>query len=129
MMTVTLNEEKTIRSAYQCWPDGDRTGLDNLIAEGFHFTSPLDNRLDRKTFFTRCWPNSEKMAAINIKHLLPQGNRAFVVYELRMKDGRRFRNAELVTIEGGKIKDIEVYFGWNLPHAAPNGGFVDQQKR
>jgi hypothetical protein len=26
-----------------------------LIAD-FHFTSPLDNRLDRETYFRRCWP-------------------------------------------------------------------------
>jgi hypothetical protein len=63
VMTVTRNDEKTVRAVYQYWPDADRTGLEELIAEGVHFTSPLDNRLDRGTFFTRCWPNSANMAA------------------------------------------------------------------
>jgi uncharacterized protein YndB with AHSA1/START domain len=38
----------------------DRAAIERLIAGDFHFTSPLDNRLDRATYFARCWPNSER---------------------------------------------------------------------
>ena len=38
--------------------------------------------------------------------------------------GRRFRNTERLTIRGGKIVEAEVYFGWPLPHDAPDGGYV-----
>jgi len=29
----------------------DRAAIEKIIAEDFHFTSPLDNRLDRETYF------------------------------------------------------------------------------
>jgi hypothetical protein len=45
-----------------------------------------------------------------------------------MKDGRRFRNTEFITTRNGKLRDVEVYFGWNIPHEAKLGGFVDKQK-
>jgi hypothetical protein len=51
----------------------DRAALEALLADEFHFTSPLDNRLDRD------------------RHIV----------------------------------EVEVYFGWSLPHKAPRGSFVD----
>jgi len=29
-------------------------------------------------------------------------------------DGKRFRNTEILTFEGDKIRRTEVYFGWDL---------------
>jgi hypothetical protein len=41
-------------------------------------------------------------------------------------DGReRFRNTEILTIRRSQIVNVEVYFGWSIPHEAPDGGFVD----
>ena len=51
----------------------------------------------------------------------------FVTYEGRGKDGGAFRNTEIVTVRGGQIVDVEVYFGWDLPHKAPPGGFLDDK--
>ena len=34
--------------------------------------------------------------------------------------------AEILTIRDHLIVEVEVYFGWSLPHQAPPGGFVDQ---
>ena len=31
-----------------------------------------------------------------------------------------------MTIRRGQIVDVEVYFGWDLPHKAPPGGFLDE---
>ena len=41
------------------------------------------------------------------------------------KCGRSFRNTEVLTVRDGKIVEAEVYFGWNVPHTAPSGGFVE----
>ena len=46
------------RAYYQSYVDKDRGAIEALLASDFHFTSPLDNRLDRATYFERCWPNS-----------------------------------------------------------------------
>jgi ketosteroid isomerase-like protein len=114
------------RAAYEAYVTKDRAALERLIAEDFHFTSPLDNRLDRATYFRRCWPNSKVIEGFDFIHLVTDADRVFVTYEGRNTNGRRFRNTEILTIRDQHIVDVEVYFGWSLPHKAPQGGFVNE---
>jgi hypothetical protein len=48
-----------------------------------------------------------------------------VTYVGRSDVGQRFQNTEVLTIRSGKIVEAEVYFGWNVPHPAPPGGFLE----
>jgi ketosteroid isomerase-like protein len=114
------------KRSYQAYVDKDRAAIEAVIADDFHFTSPLDNRLDRKTYFARCWPNSETIAGFEYKNLVEHGDRVFVTYEGTGTSGTRFRNTEILTVRGGKIVDAEVYFGWTIPHEAQAGSFVDK---
>ena len=114
------------RAAYEAYVKKDRVAIEALLAEDFHFTSPLDNRLDRATF-ARCRPNSATIASFEFVNHVQDGERVFVTYEGRSTAGRRFRNTEIVTIRGRKIVDVEVYFGWSVPHEAPVGGFIDKK--
>lgn len=115
-----------VRRYFAAWPARDRAAAEAVVADDFHFTSPLDNRLDRETFFARCWPNSETMAALDLKRVVADGATVFVTYELAEKDGYRFRNSEVLTVRGDQVSEVEVYFGWDLPHKAEFGGFVDK---
>jgi len=112
------------RRSYQAYADSDRAALEPLIAEDFHFSSPLDNRLDRATYFERCWPNNEHITGFDFVRLIAQGDAVFVTYEGTSVSGKRFRNSEVLTIRGSQIVEVEVYFGWNVPHDAPPGGFL-----
>ena len=114
------------RASYEAYVHKDRSAIEVLIADDFHFTSPLDNRLNRSTYFARCWPNSRSIKAFDFVHLVPDGNRVFVTYEATNTDGRRFRNTEILTIRGQQIVGAEVYFGWSIPHKAQEGGFTDE---
>jgi ketosteroid isomerase-like protein len=114
------------QAAYNAYVTKDRAALEAIIADDFHFTSPLDNRLDRKTYFRRCWPNSEVIERFDFVHLVTDGDRVFVTYEGRNTNGSRFRNTEILTIRDQHIVEVEVYFGWSLPHKAAQGGFVEQ---
>jgi len=116
------------RATYEAYVHKDRAAIEKLLAEDFHFTSPLDNRLDRATYFARCWPNSGTIAGFDFIHLVPHGDRVFVTYVGRTRDGHQFRNTEVVTLRDRQIVEVEVYFGWSIPHAAPPGGFVDERK-
>jgi ketosteroid isomerase-like protein len=116
------------RVSYQAYLDKDRAAIETLIADEFHFTSPLDNHIDRRTYFARCWPNSALLAAFDLIHLAPHGDHVFATYEGLSTSGKRFRNTEILTIRDGKIVEAEVYFGWTIPHEAPEGGFVDPPK-
>ena len=124
--TATASNAAIARQAYQAYVTKDRAALEAVLAEDFHFTSPLDNRLDRETYFERCWPNSESIDAFDFVHHFTEGDRVFVTYEARNTNGHRFRNTEILTIRNQLIVDVEVYFGWSLPHTAPQGGFISE---
>jgi ketosteroid isomerase-like protein len=117
------------RASYRAYVDKDRAAIEALIADDFHFTSPLDNRIDRTTYFARCWPNSATLAGFDFIHIVPHGDRVFITYEGRSTSGKRVRNSEILAVHDGKIVDAEVYFGWAIPHEAAEGGFVEPQKR
>lgn len=124
---MTTDAMRIARATYQAYVDKDRDALEALIAEDFHFTSPLDNRLDRATYFERCWPNAERIEDFGYMHLVPDGDRVIVTYEGRTRDGKGFRNTEILTVRGAQLVDAEVYFGWRLPHTAAAGESVPQE--
>jgi ketosteroid isomerase-like protein len=111
-------------SAYQAYADDDRAKIEALISNDFHFASPLDNRIDRQIYFDRCWKNHATITGFSFINLVRDSDRVFVTYEGRRSDGKAFRNTEIVTVRNGKITDVEVYFGWSIPHDAPPGGFL-----
>jgi ketosteroid isomerase-like protein len=113
------------RESYAAYVRKDRAAIEELIDEAFHFTSPLDNRIDRKTYFERCWPNSQQIAKFDLVHILALEDKVFVTYEGTNNGGGRFRNTEILTIRKQKIVEAEVYFGWSVPHPAPEGGFTN----
>ena len=49
----TASSVAIARAAYEAYVTKDRAALEALLAKDFHFTSPLDNRLDRETYFRR----------------------------------------------------------------------------
>ena len=60
-----MNKDTSIaiaRANYEAYVTKDRSAIEPLIAEDFHFTSPLDNRINRATYFERCWPNRSPSA-------------------------------------------------------------------
>ena len=114
----------TARASYEAYVRNDRAAIESLIAEDFHFTSPLDNKIDRRTFFERCWPNSQRISEFQFVNVISDGDKVFVTYEGTKLDGGQFRNTEILTVLNRKIVEVEVYFGWSIPHPAPPGGFT-----
>ena len=129
-MTQKENETGDIvaiaRGAYEAYVSKDRAAIERLIAPDFHFTSPVDNRIDRETYLARCWPNSAQIVDFAFINLVADRDRVFVTYEGRKSDGQLFRNTEIVTIRKNQIVDVEVYFGWSIPHEAKRGGFLEK---
>lgn len=117
--------EAVARAVFGAFAGSDRAAIEALIAPEFTFTSPLDNRLDRKAFFARCWPNNERITGYRIIRLVATGDDVIVTYVGRARDGHEFRNTEVLTVRDGQVTATEVYFGWNVPHDAPDGGFHD----
>ena len=100
-----------IRKYFSAYENKDRNAVESLLTNDFVFTSPYDYRIDRETYFKRCWPYSEKSTTYGIEKLFEKGNEAFILYDCKTKDGGSSRNTEFFTIEGNKIEEVEVYFG------------------
>ena len=122
---MTTDASAIVRASFEAYVNKDRSALDQLLAPDFHFTSPLDNRLDRATYFDVCWPNSTKLAKFEILSMACVEDRVFVSYIGYGADGHRFRNTEVHTLRGGMIVEVEVYFGWSLPHPASAGAHLN----
>ena len=105
---------KLARDSYTAFAAGDRDAVDGLLANDFTFFSPPDPGLDRAGYFERCWPGSELIESFEFKRLVEAGDEVIVTYEGTRRDGSRFRNTEVLTFEGDKIRRAEVYFGWDL---------------
>ena len=116
-----------VKASYDAYVAKDRAALERILSDDFHFTSPLDNRLERATYFARCWPNSAKLCDFEFVNLATvDGETVFVTYIATNSEGERFQNTEIMTVRDGKIAEVEVYFGWSLPHEAKLGGFINQ---
>jgi ketosteroid isomerase-like protein len=102
------------RDVYAAYESGDRQLVEKLLSEDLVFYSPPDPGIDRATYFERCWPNSGTIESFEFKRLVEIGDEVLVTYEGLKTDGHRFRNTEILTFDGDKVRRVEVYFGWDL---------------
>src|SRR5580698_2371476 len=72
--------EKTVRAVYTAYEKKDWNMLSSLFADGFTFTSPVDDHIDIKEYKVRCWPNSANIKSFKIDKLVVDGDDAFVMY-------------------------------------------------
>jgi ketosteroid isomerase-like protein len=115
-----------VRRLFQAFNDDDRETAKALIAEDYRFTTPLDNGIDKASFFARCWPGDNGVSDFRIERSFVDGDTVVTVFEAGAGDGRRIRNVGLNRIRDGRIFEAEAYFGWSLPHPATSGGWVEQ---
>ena len=115
---------KIARAIYDAYIAKDRAAAEALIAADFSFTSPLDNGINRERYFAICWPNSANTVGFEIIHLVANGEQVFVTYEGQSKLAC-FHNTEILTVRNEQIAEVEVYFGWNVPHEVPVGEHRD----
>ncbi len=114
-----------MRRLFQVFNDDDRVAAGALIADDYRFTSPMDNGIDKASFFARCWPGDHGMTDFSIDRMLAGGDTVATTFEAKTKDGVRIRTAGVNRVRNGQIFEAEAYFGWSLPHRAAPGGFVD----
>jgi ketosteroid isomerase-like protein len=102
------------QDVYGAYVSGDRRIVEERLSDDFRFYSPTDAGIDRARYFERCWPNAEMISGFEFERLVESGDEVFVTYESTRRDGSRFRNTEVLTFDGDKIRQAEVYFGWDL---------------
>jgi ketosteroid isomerase-like protein len=102
------------QAAYRAYETNDRELIESLLADDLVFYSPPDPGIDREQYFERCWPNAGLVASFEFVRLIESGDEVVVTYESTKSDGKRIRNTEVLTFEGDKLRQVEVYFGWDL---------------
>src|SRR5258708_27597126 len=124
-MEVEMPQTKSelIRALFAAYRANDRASVENSFTEEFRFTSPYDDRIDKATYFERCWRVSDWIERQQLEKIFVEGDEAFVTYQCLAKGGRSFRNTEFFSFEGDKVKRIDVYFGATYE----NGSFVKQR--
>ncbi len=110
----TVDRVRIARETYGAYVSGNREMVEKHLSPEFRFYSPADPGIDLSTYWTRCWPNAETIAAFDFKRIIVRDDEVVVTYEATKTDGKRFRNTEVLTFDGDKILVAEVYFGWNL---------------
>jgi ketosteroid isomerase-like protein len=117
-----LDKEKIIRALFAAYMADNREAVEDVFAADFRFTSPYDDRIDKRTYFERCWRSSNWIERHELERIFVQGDNAFVTYKCVAKGGKSFRNTEFLEFENDKIKRIDVYFGATYQ----DGAFVKQ---
>jgi hypothetical protein len=117
------DRETMIRALFAAYLANDRAAVESALAGDFQFTSPYDDRIDKATYFERCWRNADWIERHELQKIFVRGDEAFVTYKCVARGGKSFRNTEFFTFEGDRIKRIDVYFGATYQ----DGAFVRQQ--
>jgi hypothetical protein len=117
-----VDKEKIIRALFAAYLTDNRKAVEDVFAADFRFTSPYDDRIDKRTYFERCWRSSNWIERHDLGRIVVQEDDAFVTYKCVAKGGKSFRNTEFFEFENDKVKRIDVYFGATYQ----DGAFVKQ---
>jgi ketosteroid isomerase-like protein len=121
---MSLQKAEIIRAIFAAYLANDRKAVEDALTNDFRFTSPCDDEIDKATYFTRCWRNTDWIERHELERIFVEGDEAFVTYKCLVKGGKNFRNTEFFSFEGDRIKRIDVYFGATYE----NGAFVRQNE-
>ena len=103
--------EKALRSYYAAFMKDDWSIMQPILADGFTFSSPVDDHISLAAFKERCWPNAKNTGKFDLVKVVMNGDEAFVIYNAQTKSGKPFRNSDYFRFKNGKIVSYECFFG------------------
>jgi ketosteroid isomerase-like protein len=112
--------EKIIKAYYTAFEKKDWNSMEQILATGFTFSSPLDDHISVALFKERCWPNAYKIKRFEMDKMVVNGDDAFVITNGWTTDGKLFRNSDYFKFKDGKIRSYECFFGPGINY--PNSG-------
>ena len=111
---------KTIKAWYTAWQKADWNLMTQILADGFTFSSPLDDHIKINIVKEKCWPNAGKIKTVDVKQMVVNGDAVFVIANGYNTDGKLFRNCDYFKLKDGKIAAYECFFGPGINF--PNSG-------
>jgi ketosteroid isomerase-like protein len=115
-----LSAEKIVREYYAAFETKDWNLMEKILADGFTFSSPLDDHISTERFHERCWPNAYNIKRFDLEKIILNGDDAVVICNGWTNSGKLFRNSDHFELKDGKIKAYECFFGPGINY--PNSG-------
>ncbi|HXB43832.1 MAG TPA: nuclear transport factor 2 family protein [Puia sp.] len=111
---------KIIKAWYTAWEKRDWNLMTEILADGFTFSSPVDDHIKINVVKEKCWPNAGNIKTVDVQQLIMDRDGVFVIANGYNRDGKLFRNCDYFTIKDGKISAYECFFGPGINY--PNSG-------
>jgi ketosteroid isomerase-like protein len=102
---------KIIKAWYTAWEQKDWNVMTQILADGFTFSSPLDDHIKIDAVKERCWPNAGKFKTVDVQQVIMNGDAVFVIANGYTTADKFFRNCDYFTVKNGKIITYECFFG------------------
>jgi ketosteroid isomerase-like protein len=101
-----------VRASMDAYRNQDLETAASLLADGFTFTSPQDDHIDKTAYLERCFPTSDRFTDSQVLAVVSANDESvFLLYEYELTTGERYRNTEYITIRNGQIIETQVFFG------------------
>jgi len=110
-MRITSDNASVAERLFRAFIERREREARDLLDDGFTFTSPYDDAIDRDAYFERCWPNGDRFRDFVIERTGEATDGAYVTYRVTTLDGTTFRNTEFLSIRDGKVIGVHVFFG------------------
>ena len=85
-----------------------------MLSDDFRLLQPRRCRYRPGALFRALRADSDLIVDFRFERLIEEGEEVFVTYKSTKSDGNRFRNTEVLTFAGERLRKAEVYFGWNV---------------
>lgn len=95
--------------------------MTQILADGFTFSSPLDDHINIKSMEVRCWPNAGKIKSFDVQQMIMKGDAVFVIGNAYNTDGKLIRNCDYFNLKDGKIVAYECFFGPGINYPTNTG--------
>jgi hypothetical protein len=111
---------KAVRDWYTAFEKKDWNLMQGVLADGFNFSSPLDDHISLASFKERCWPNSANIKRVDVDKIVINGDDVVVIANGYTNSNKIFRNCDCFKLKDGKIAAYECFFGPGISY--PNSG-------
>lgn len=109
--TPATDRIDVVRRSMRAFEEQDRATAEALMADDYVFTSPQDDHLDKAAWLVRCFPTADHFEGSSTTlQLVEVGDTVLHRYEY-VVDGTRWHNVEALRVDGGLLREVEVYFG------------------
>jgi len=112
---------KIIKAWYTSWQKADWNLMTQILADGFTFSSPLNDHINIDAVKESCWPNAGKIKSVDVQQLIMNGDAVFVIANAYSTEGKLFRNCDYFKLKDGKISAYECFFGPGINYPNNSG--------